>query len=179
MNGSKNFTHKFEERKNLENPTVDIRETKDRPAKNFEFLKEALENEGDEQTHEDFFEEKYKENHGSEFKTPEGLTKDEVYDPTDELDKKIDRNFARKGYGLESITGPAPQDRGTKFIPKHVWDTLPSWKKKLINKERDETRGYKMRIFRPIKKLFAKGGKGIALNNKKKTPQEEKDTKAA
>lgn len=179
MKGSKNFGHKFEDRKNFENPNVDIRETKDRPAENFELLDEALENEGDEQTHEEFFEEKYKQNHGVEFKTSEGLTKDEVYDPTNEIDKKLDQKFARKGYGLESITGPEPQDRSTKFIPKHVWDALPSWKKKLVNEERDEMRGYKMRIFRPIKKLFAKGGKGIPVKNKKGAGQEEKDTKAA
>jgi len=105
-----------------------------------EFSDVGIENIDEETERLKTFEEKYKENHQIEFRTPEGLTADQVYDPTDELDAKIDKEKAKemKGYGLSSITGPekyvdpkiAALKEKRQFIPKDVWDKMPSWKRK-------------------------------------------------
>lgn len=101
---------------------------------------EVLENE---------FEEKYKEHHRSEFRTPERLTTEQVYDPTDELDVELDKKIARErgGYGLSSIEGPEGKfPKKQSYIPNNEWKNLSRSERISIYENRDKMKEEQKKI---------------------------------
>lgn len=148
----------------IENPNVVIKDEKDRPAEGMHDSpikpEEAFENIEDEQKHSEFFEEKYKQNHQAEFRTPESRTEEQVYDPIDEMDAKIDMEM-KEDIGPDELIGPESEFPRPRFIPNEEWAKLSRDERIKIYNTREagkklEESYVKHTVKRFVRKIFGK-----------------------
>ncbi|OGM90289.1 hypothetical protein A2755_03815 [Candidatus Wolfebacteria bacterium RIFCSPHIGHO2_01_FULL_48_22] len=115
--------------KNFENPYPNIKEGKDRenfdtkvPAELTEVGKANVDPDAELEKEQI---EKLKQNRRQEFRTQEGITAEQAYDPTDEMDEKLDAEMEKEIGDVDEVIGPDGMNppRPTYFPPEE-WDAL-------------------------------------------------------